>query len=188
MILNVIYHRLQIIIEQKIINCLVEIVVNIHKKYWTFLIQIMPVKLRLGMKIIFLRQNPYLFHSGPDRPDDFKHLDQNSDQNRSPDDVKQYVGSKIWSSHPWLWSSFPKKTFLQGQNLDAKIKGDLVNIVGGCVSSYAANYFMGGQQRAQSSTNQNSCWDDSQWDTSWSTPGNSAGKLSKYMVSALKIK
>ena len=88
----------------------------------------------------------------------------------------------IWSSHSWLRSSFPKKTFLQGQNLDAKIKGDLVNIVGGCVSSYAANYFMGGQQRAQSSTNQNSCWDDSQWDTSWSTPGNSAGKLSKYMV------
>jgi len=67
------------------------------------------------------------------------------------------------------------KIFLQGQNLDAKIKGDLVNIVGGCVSSYAANYFMGGQQRAQSSTNQNSCWDDSQWDTTWSTPGNSAG-------------
>ena len=64
--LNVIYHQLQIIIEQKIISCLVEIVVNIHKKYWTFLIQIMPVKLRLGMKIIFMRQNPYFFHSGPD--------------------------------------------------------------------------------------------------------------------------
>ena len=40
------------IIEQKIISCLVEIVANIHKNYWTFLIQIMPVKLRLGMKII----------------------------------------------------------------------------------------------------------------------------------------
>lgn len=70
------------------------------------------------------------------------------------------------------------KIFLQGQNLDAKVKADLVNIVGGCVSSYAANYFMGGQQRAQSSSNQNSCWDESQWDTSWATPANSAGASS----------
>ena len=37
---------------------------------------------------------------------------------------------------------------------------------------------MGGQQRSQSSTNQNSCWDDNQWDTTWSTPGNSAGEFS----------
>lgn len=58
----------------------------------------------------------------------------------------------------------------------------MVNIVGGCVSSYAANYFMGGQQRSQSSTNQNSCWDDNQWDTKWSTPGNSAGESFKDVV------
>lgn len=51
----------------------------------------------------------------------------------------------------------------------------MVNFVGGCVSSYAANYFMGGQQRQQSSSNQNSCWDNNQWDTKWSTPGSSAG-------------
>ena len=68
-----------------------------------------------------------------------------------------------------------KKIFLQGQNLDAKLKGDLVNLVGGCASSFAANYFMGGQQRAQSSANQNSCWDENKWDKTWSTPGNSAG-------------
>ena len=80
----------------------------------------------------------------------------------------------------------PLKDFSSRTKSRCQNKGDLVNIVGGCVSSYAANYFMGGQQRAQSSTNQNSCWDGSQWDTTWSTPGNSAGKLSKYI--AFKIK
>ena len=45
------------------------------------------------------------------------------------------------------------------------------------MSSYAANYFMGGQPSSRPQTNQNSCWDENQWDNTWSTPGNSAGKF-----------
>ena len=69
------------------------------------------------------------------------------------------------------------KVFLQGQNLDAKIKSDMVNFVGGCVSSMAANYFMGGQQsKTAGQQGDSSCWDSNQWDTKWST-GNSEGNL-----------
>ena len=51
----------------------------------------------------------------------------------------------------------------------------MVNFVGGCVSSMAANYLMGGQQSSRTGGQQGeSCWDSNQWDTKWST-GNPEG-------------
>lgn len=63
------------------------------------------------------------------------------------------------------------KLFLASQNLDAKVKGDLINMVGGAVSSAATNYFLGRVASQNCDSNQKSCWDENQWDTKWSNPG-----------------